>query len=689
MMKTMSRGNISKTSMAVFGVILALPALAGIAQNGTDPSAVAADWQATVDNLMVAPASGPAQTPTERRYALVSRAAADGTVPVIVRFKEDPTELGLSEAQVQSGRAAKRQNALDRLGLAAGRDRTGSTIKEFHQMGGLALRADAGDVVDLLNNPEVLDVVEDVAYPPALLQSVPLLGASGGTFAGYTGAGQIVAILDTGVDQTHPFLAGKVISEACYSSSYPASGISSLCPDGNTSSTVAGAGLNCDAVQWGAACNHGPHVAGIVAGDNGAYAGVAKDAHLIAIQVFTGFPSIYCGTSGARCVMAYTSDIIRGLEQVYALRSTYAIAAANLSLGGGGYTSNCDTDATKPAIDNLRSAGIATVIASGNNGYTNAISAPACISSAISVGATCDAAGSYCAAADAVASYSNSAPFLSLLAPGSLITSSVPGGGYAGWHGTSMAAPHVAGAWAVAKQAKPAAGVEEVLASFQASGQRVTDPRNGVGIARIAPAAAIDVLTFVPPPLPTTAAAATEISTSGFTANWTSVPDATGYRLDVSTSSTFVSFISGYQDLDVGATTGSPISALSPGTTYYYRLRAYNTGGSSSDSNVAAVTTTAVVPRTPALTSATDITENSLRVNWNAVAGATGYRLDVSTHANFNKMVSGYDDLDVGNVNSQAITGLKSHTQYYARLRAYSTAGTSASSTTLEVRTQK
>ncbi len=145
----------------------------------------------------------------------------------------------------------------------------------------------------------------------------------------------------------------------------------------------------------------------------------------------------------------------------------YNIAAVNMSLGGGKYTSSCDTDSRKAAIDNLRSAGIATVISSGNDYYTNGIGAPACISTAVSVGATTKS--------DVEASYSNYHPtMLSLFAPGSSIYSSVPGGGWETWNGTSMAAPHVTGAWAILKQKSPSASVTDILNNLQTTGAAVT-----------------------------------------------------------------------------------------------------------------------------------------------------------------------------------------------------------------------
>ena len=79
---------------------------------------------------------------------------------------------------------------------------------------------------------------------------------------------------------------------------------------------------------------------------------------------------------------------------------------------------------------------------------------------------------------------------------------------------------------------------------------------------------------------------------SSFMATWEPVSGATGYRLDVSTSSSFTSYVSGYQDLNVGNVTSRIIGGLSPGTTYYYRVRAYNALGTGGDSNMMTATTT-------------------------------------------------------------------------------------------------
>ena len=247
-----------------------------------------------------------------------------------------------------------------------------------------------------------------------------------------------------------------------------------------------GAGVPCTFAPG--ACRHGTLVAGIAAGAGATFSGVAKGAQIMAIQVFSKFTGSACATAGEDpCALAYTSDLIAALEHVYELRDLYHIAAVNMSLGGDVYTSasQCDADnaPTKAIIDTLRSVGIATVIAAGNNGAPNGISAPACISSAISVGSTTKAG--------AVSAFSNSASFLSLLAPGSSILSSVPDGGFTSFSGTSMAAPHVAGAWAVMKQKSPQASVAAVLDALVATGVPLSDPKNGIVKPRIDLAGAV------------------------------------------------------------------------------------------------------------------------------------------------------------------------------------------------------
>jgi len=398
--------------------------------------------------------------------ALLDKLVEKGTVRIIVKLKVDfqpMADIASAESLQQIDRIAGAQDAF--LGsLIASKPRA---VHKYRYIPYLYLDVDETSLMDVLASSRIVDVQEDIPDPPGLDFSVPRIGAPLLWGTGYTGTGMVAAVLDTGVDKNHPFLAGSVISEACYSSYDASINASSVCPGGVTESTAVGSALpyggNCPAGQ----CDHGTHVAGIIAGRQSVSGapgpGVAPAAGVIAIQVFTRFED-YCGYP---CALSYVSDQIKGLERVYALRSTYSISSVNMSLGGGSYTSNCDSDARKAIIDSLKAAGIATIISTGNSGFCDSMGAPACISSAVSVGATTDD--------DAVADYSNSASFQSLLAPGSSINSSIPGDLYASWNGTSMAAPHVTGAWALLKQAKPSATVNDVLAAFTATGVSIHD----------------------------------------------------------------------------------------------------------------------------------------------------------------------------------------------------------------------
>ena len=342
-------------------------------------------------------------------------------------------------------------------------------VRDYEFIPYMALEVSPEALERLQRSDRVTSILEDRLSQPELSESAPIVQASSMWSSGYTGVGKVVAVLDTGVDKAHPFLGGRVVAEACYSAGND-------CPNGSWTQTGAGSGVPC---TYASSCAHGTHVSGIVAGSNATFSGVAKGASVMAVQVFSRFTGQDCAQAGQDpCALSYNSDQIAGLEGVYSLRSTHSFASVNISIGGGRHFSNCDAAfaSYKAAIDNLRSAGIATVISSSNAGYTDSLGSPACISSVVSVGSTTKT--------DAVSSFSNSASFLSLLAPGSSIYSSLPGGTYGYMSGTSMAAPHVAGAWALLKQQSPSASVAAILNALQSTGLSVTDTWAAGGVTR-------------------------------------------------------------------------------------------------------------------------------------------------------------------------------------------------------------
>ena len=138
----------------------------------------------------------------------------------------------------------------------------------------------------------------------------------------------------------------------------------------------------------------------------------------------------------------------------------------------------------KAIIDNLRSAKIATAIASGNDGFNGLVSSPGCISTAVTVGSTTKS--------DTISSFSNHATLVDLLAPGSIIFAALPGGTFGFLSGTSMATPHVAGAFAVLKQGKPSASVQEIQDALACTGVPLS--RGGITKRRIDVLAALNVL---------------------------------------------------------------------------------------------------------------------------------------------------------------------------------------------------
>jgi len=405
---------------------------------------------------------------------LLQAAAAEGSVRVIVHLGGIGAvpEAALSSASAVASQRQRIASAQDTVRRSL-RGTSHGILRQYQTIPYLAIDAspDALRMVESLRGV-VTAVNEDFVLRSALGQSAAVVQAPPAWEAGRDGSGTVIAILDTGVDKGHEFLAGKVVEEACFAAG-------GNCPNGQDTQLGPGSGVPCtfNATE----CVHGTHVAGIAAGLGGpptsiAFSGIGRGADIMSVQVFAN--------GGGGAATASGSDVLAGLERVYALRNTHNFGAVNMSLGGGIFTSTCDgavgVAPFKMVIDNLRAAGIATVVASGNDFSPNAISFPACISTAVSVGSTDD--GSLGTTVDRVSDYSNIAPFVSLLAPGKWITSSFPRSTpplYQTISGTSMSTPHVAGAFAVLKQVMPDVDVTTKLKALRSTGVPVTDTRPG------------------------------------------------------------------------------------------------------------------------------------------------------------------------------------------------------------------
>lgn len=309
----------------------------------------------------------------------------------------------------------------------------------------------------------------------ALAESIPIVTADHAWNSGYTGEDQVIVIADTGVDSQHPFLENRIVDEACFSTAMGSNEVS-LCPNGNDTQFGAGAAAPCAVSDE---CEHGTHVAGIAAGLGEDFSGVAPEANIVAIQIFHQENNANeCGDDPAPCIGWYEKDLIDAVEWVYG--DFPAAEAINLSIGGGvEHTTTCDDEPIDDIIFDLRNDNqTATVISSGNDSFTNGLSYPACVASAISVGATEDSD-------DDVRAKSNSASYLDLLAPGTDIYSSIPGGGYVNASGTSMAAPHVAGAIAVLRSKDSSLSVSDMEEMLKDTGKLITDSKSDITTPRI------------------------------------------------------------------------------------------------------------------------------------------------------------------------------------------------------------
>jgi uncharacterized repeat protein (TIGR01451 family) len=237
----------------------------------------------------------------------------------------------------------------------------------------------------------------------------------------------------------------------------------------------------CDDGSGNQICNHGVHVTGIAAGEDSpanpqGFSGVAPAAFIIAIQVFTRFTCPNPAGRPTPCLLTSLMDQMNALDYVNTtLVPVWDIAAINMSIGGDPSNVACDAPtrrrpphALKVPIDALLANGVATVISSGNNGWTDTITGPGCISTAVTVGAVIDAH---------VVIF-NMGNLVDILAPGQGVVSSVPDNTFGSMSGTSMAAPHVTGAFAVIRSiVGTSMSVADILQLLQNTGELITDAR--------------------------------------------------------------------------------------------------------------------------------------------------------------------------------------------------------------------
>ncbi|PHS23606.1 MAG: hypothetical protein COA84_10810 [Robiginitomaculum sp.] len=440
------------------------------------------------------------------------RAAAGGRVRVVVDYAIPAQDMPVGAKALAARRdliAAQRDDLLERaFGKNVGRYEQARKLTTFDgpqvvrpldNVPSMAMVMTREEMEKLAADPSVLRIFSEKPMRVMLDVSTVLVGAPVVWSAGSDGADFAVAVLDTGSDHEHIMTTGKVVGSACFSTTDATQNSVSLCPNNTNIQISAPAGKNCpvddlattDITEGVDGCNHGTHVASTAMGSaftlssGRTIQGVARGANLVAVQVFTKFTDpADCDEDGtppdpasAPCVASFPSDQRAGLDYVLSNASLLKIASVNMSLGGGKSTAACDTGqnaAMKSLIDQLRTAGVATVIASGNESFTDGVSNPGCISSAVTVGAT--------SKQDVVAGFSNSSPLVDLLAPGVSILAAYPKTGGINYavplSGTSMATPHVAGAFALLRSAHPTATIQEIEDALKATGKPILDGRN-------------------------------------------------------------------------------------------------------------------------------------------------------------------------------------------------------------------
>lgn len=615
---------------------------------------------------------------------LQAKVVQEGIVPVLIRlrasFEVEREAEGDEAAEAQRVAIQEAQQAV--IEGLVGYDPT--SIKRYAYLPFLGVRINQTGLAALRGSTHVLDIQEDRTTSPLRGPRALLSEGEEVTVAReYTGAGYAIAILDTGVDGRDPALIDKVVAEGCFSTEDAGRGVHSICPAGREMALEADSGRPCSADGMG--CEHGTAVARLAAGRTG----VAPGASLLSLQVFSRLDQAGACPEGSRsCLVAYDSDVMAALEQVYRWRGEHRIAAVTLGLGGRPKSSHCDDSepAIKAAIDLLRSAGIATVAAAGDGARGEALSAPACVSNAISVSATLSderpgrdlldrdrgGIGRERGSRERVAPSANSASMLTLLAPGGIANREETSGTQAGFGGTSLAASRVAGALAILRQKFPEESVETLIFRLRQTGVPIRDERNQLVRPRIEVAAALELdqlaqaqaVPTAPEGLIATVQSATQINLT-----WNDTATETGYRLERRTSSTGIWSV--LATIGANQTTFENVN-LTPGRTYFYQVFATNAAGQSPASDEVRATTFAVPLPPSGLQAIKDTTNPSTQINLAWSDNATneeGYYIyrALSSSGPFTLIqTTAPNTITFGN------TGLTPNTTYHYRVTAFS-----------------
>lgn len=344
---------------------------------------------------------------------------------------------------------------------------------------GFSINARKDAIERLLQNPKVEKIFRDPILQLNLAESRQLINAFDAEFFGATGNGRTVCVVDTGVDYTHANLGG------CFGSGCKVKGGYDFI--NNDSDPLDDNG-------------HGTHVAGIVATTNSINRGIAPDAGIVAVKV--------CSSGG----MCPGSAIIAGLDWCTANQATYGVDVATISIvDQGNYPGSgaCPTW-MDVSLNAANTAGIFIDAASGNNGYANGISYPACGPNVVSVGAVYDAnvgSSTWCTdsqctttctdsatQADKIVCFTSRGSNLDILAPGAIIKSTAstqgnqcgaPLGGIQSCSGTSMAAPMVAGAALQLREEIPSLTPAQIENILKNSGENIFDSASGLTFSRV------------------------------------------------------------------------------------------------------------------------------------------------------------------------------------------------------------